>query len=125
MVDRHTGLAIGGIDPVAYFTDGKPVPGGRISSTATPARSGASTTGQPRGLRGRPRGLHAAIRRLRSGRRRPRRRAPGDPALWVVHGERLYLFYTAEARAAFLADPAAVIAAAAARWTAVKSELAE
>src|ERR1700723_461574 len=27
VVDRHTGLAIGGYDPVAFFTDGKPIEG--------------------------------------------------------------------------------------------------
>ena len=27
VVDRHTGLALYGVDPVGYFTDGKPVPG--------------------------------------------------------------------------------------------------
>ena len=27
VVDRHTGLALYGVDPVAYFTDGKPVAG--------------------------------------------------------------------------------------------------
>src|SRR5579862_9088408 len=27
VVDWHTGLAISGYDPVAFFTDGKPVPG--------------------------------------------------------------------------------------------------
>ena len=27
MVDWHTGLAIGGYDPVAFFTDGKPLLG--------------------------------------------------------------------------------------------------
>ncbi len=27
MVDRHTGLALGGYDPVAFYTDGKPLPG--------------------------------------------------------------------------------------------------
>jgi len=27
VVDRHTGLALYGIDPVTYFTDGKPVRG--------------------------------------------------------------------------------------------------
>ena len=50
---------------------------------------------------------------------------PGFPALWVLHEQRLYLFYPADARAAFLADPATVIAAASERWTAVRSELAE
>jgi len=27
LVDRHTGLALGGYDPVAFYTDGKPLPG--------------------------------------------------------------------------------------------------
>jgi hypothetical protein len=27
VVDRLTGLAIGGMDPVAYFTDKRPIPG--------------------------------------------------------------------------------------------------
>jgi hypothetical protein len=27
VVDRFTGLAIGGYDPVAFYTDGKPMPG--------------------------------------------------------------------------------------------------
>jgi hypothetical protein len=27
VVDRHTGLAIGGYDPVAFYTDGQPVSG--------------------------------------------------------------------------------------------------
>src|ERR1700677_2583458 len=27
VVDRHTGLAIGGYDPVAFYTDGKPLSG--------------------------------------------------------------------------------------------------
>jgi hypothetical protein len=27
VVDRHTGLAIGGYDPVAFYTDGKAMPG--------------------------------------------------------------------------------------------------
>jgi YHS domain-containing protein len=27
VVDRHTGLALGGYDPVAFYTDGKPLPG--------------------------------------------------------------------------------------------------
>ena len=126
VVDRHTGLALYGIDPVAYFTDRKPVKGredfefryagavwlfdneGNRAAFAAdpevymPRFGGYDPIGISRGLA-----------------------TPGYPALWVVHDERLYLFYTAEARAAFIADPAAVIASAAARWSTVKSELAE
>jgi hypothetical protein len=38
VVDRHTGLAIYGIDPVAYFTERKPIAGARNSSS--PCRRG-------------------------------------------------------------------------------------
>ena len=46
----------------------------------------------------------------------------GFAGLWAVFEQRLYLFYTAEARRTFMANPSPVIAAAAARWAEVKSE---
>lgn len=126
VVDRHTGLAIYGIDPVAYFTDRKPVTGRadfeyrhagaiwrfdnegnraafvRDPQVYMPRFGGYDPVGVSRGLS-----------------------TPGYPALWLVHDERLYLFYTENARLAFIANPDAVIAAAAARWADVKGELAE
>ena len=126
VVDRHTGLALYGIDPVAYFTDRKPVEGrqafelryagaiwrfdneGNRAAFAAdpdvymPRYGGYDPVGVSRGLA-----------------------TPGFPALWVVFDQRLYLFYTAEARAAFVANPASVIASASARWGTVKSELVE
>src|SRR2546423_12206804 len=125
VVDQHTGLAIYGVDPVAYFTDRKPVPGrptfeywyagviwrfvneGNRAAFAAdpdvymPRYGGYDPVGISRGLA-----------------------TPGSPALWVVSDQRLYLFYAADARTAFIADPAAVIASASARWAAGKSELA-
>src|SRR5947209_1343775 len=117
VVDRHTGLAIYGIDPVGYFTERKPVPGrqefefryagaiwrfehagnraalGADPDVYTPRYGGYDPVGISRG-----------------------RATPGIPALWAVVGQRLYLFYTAEARRAFLAAPASLIAGASARW---------
>jgi hypothetical protein len=49
----------------------------------------------------------------------------GFAQFWAVLDQRLYLFYTAEARRTFMANPTPVIAAAAARWAGVKSELSE
>ena len=126
VVDRHTGLAIYGVDPVAYFTDRKPVAGreefehrfagavwrfhndgNRAAFVADPnvymPRYGGY---DPVGI---ARGVSTA----------------GDPDLWAIYDERLYLFYTAQAREAFIADPRLVIASASARWAEVKSELAE
>jgi hypothetical protein len=126
VVDRHTGLALYGIDPVAYFTDGKPVEGrpevelthaGAVWRFDNEGNRGAFAADpevyMPRFGGYDPVGISRGLA------------TPGYPALWVVHDERLYLFYTAEARAAFLANPAAIIASAAARWSSVKRELAE
>ena len=126
VIDRHTGLAIYGVDPVAYFTDRKPKAGredfelryagavwrfdneGNRAAFAAdpdvymPRFGGYDPVGVSRGLA-----------------------TPGKPALWVVSDQRLYLFYTADARAAFMGDPTAAIKAAEARWPAVMQELAE
>ena len=126
VVDRHTGLALYGIDPVAYFTNAKALPGrpefelgyagaiwrfhneGNRAAFAAdpdvymPRYGGYDPVGIGRGLA-----------------------TPGFPGLWAVWDQRLYLFYTAEARHTFITNPAAVIAAASARWALVESELAE
>jgi len=126
VVDRHTGLAIYGIDPVGYFTNRKPTAGrenfelrhagavwrfdnegNRAAFAADPEVYMPQFGGYD------PVGVALGVAR------------PGTPALWVVSDQRLYLFYTADARATFLSDPAAVIGGATARWSAVKSELSE
>lgn len=126
VVDLYTGLAIYGIDPVAYFTQRKPVlgrtdfeysyagaiwrfdnAGNRAAFKADPdvympRYGGYDPVGIGRGLA-----------------------TPGFPALWVVYDERLYLFYTAEARQEFIANPAHAITSASARWSNVRAQLAE
>jgi YHS domain-containing protein len=126
VVDRHTGLAIYGIDPVAYFTNGKPTAGredfelrhaGAVWRFENEGNKAAFVADpqvyMPRFGGYDPVGISRGLAQ------------PGYPALWVVSDQRLYLFCTAEGRAAFLANPADVIAGAQARWSAVKSELAE
>jgi YHS domain-containing protein len=126
VTDRNTGLALYGIDPVAYFTDGKPVTGkpdfeyryaGAIwrfdnegnravfeadPDIYMPRFGGYDPVSVARGLA-----------------------TPGYPALWAVHDQRLYLFYTAKARESFMKNPNAAIAGAAARWSTVQSQLAD
>jgi hypothetical protein len=48
---------------------------------------------------------------------------PGHPLFWSVTGERLYLFYSAEARAAFLAEPGNIIERATRKWPEVERTL--
>ena len=126
VVDRHTGLAIYGIDPVAYFTERKPTAGREAFELR---HSGAIWRFENEGNRAAfaadpevymprfggydPIGVSRGVA------------TPGKPAVWAVNEQRLYLFYTADARATFLANPAEVIAGATARWSAVKSELVE
>jgi len=126
VVDRHTGLAIYGIDPVAYFTERKPTAGRegfefrdagavwRFENEGNRAAFAADPdVYMPRFGGYDPVGVSRGVA------------TPGKPSLWVVSEQRLYLFYTADARAAFLANPADAIAGATARWSAVQGELAE
>jgi len=115
--DRHTGLAIYGFDPVAYFTDGRAVvglpdyefsldgahwrfrnPGNRAAFADHPEIYAPRYGGYD------PIGLARGVGR------------PGNPLIFLVSGERLYLFYDETARARFAADPDSAIAAADARW---------
>src|SRR5437588_860575 len=121
VIDQHTGLALYGIDPVAYFTERRPVPGradfeygyagaiwrfanggnraafARDPDIYMPRYGGYDPGGSARGLA-----------------------TPGFAAPWGVFGERPSLFYTAGARAGFIARPAPLIAARSARWRARK-----
>ena len=49
---------------------------------------------------------------------------PGNPTLFAIHRNRLYLFASEDERQTFLANPDAMIAAAAARWPEVLKVLA-
>ena len=49
---------------------------------------------------------------------------PGNPTLFAIHRNRVYLFASEDERRTFLADPEAMIAAAAAHWPDVLKVLA-
>lgn len=122
--DPRTGLAIGGYDPVAYFTDaaakrGRPEfelrhagvtwrfrnEGNRAAFVADPAVymprfGGYDPTSVARGAS-----------------------AAGHPELWTIAEDRLYLFYRAAARDTFAADPRRVIEAAERAWPDVQRTL--
>ena len=125
VVNAHTGLAISGFDPVAYFTDGKP----RIGRTELELRADgmvwrfynegnrAAFADHPEVYAPRFGGYDpVAIARGVS--------VPGHPMFWAVTGERLYLFYSAEARTTFLADPGRILDAAERKWPIVTRSIA-
>src|SRR6202034_2521203 len=120
VVDRHTGLAIGGYDPVAFFTDGKPIKGsadfefgyagavwrfcniGNRDAFAErpdvymPRFGGYDPIGVARGVA-----------------------TPGNPNLWLIAGQRLFLFYDHDRLEKFVADSDHLLAEAERKWPTV------
>ena len=116
-VNADTGLAISGFDPVAYFTEGKALFGrpefelnfeGTVWRFANEGNRGAFAK-HPDVYSPRFGGYDpVAIERGRS--------VAGHPLIWIVVGQRLYLFYSEETRASFLVDPGRFIDSAERKW---------
>ena len=123
--DRYTGLAIGGFDPVAYFTDARPLAG----------QPGFEVSGAGAIWRFRNEGnlaffvAHPEIYSPQFGGYDPTDVArgvafAGDPRFWLISGQRLFLFGRAESRDAFAADPARFAREARQRWPGLRETLA-
>jgi hypothetical protein len=126
VVNRFTGLAIEGFDPVAYFVDARPEigmegfeaseagavwrfrnEGNRASFVAHPDIYGPQFGGyDPIDL---ARGVAVA----------------GNPRFFLISGQRLYLFGREQSRDAFAADPERVLREANQRWPALQEGLAQ
>jgi hypothetical protein len=126
VVNRFTGLAIEGYDPVGYFVDARPEvgledfeasqagavwrfrnEGNRASFVAHPEVYGPQYGGyDPIDV---ARGVTVA----------------GNPRFWLIAGQRLYLFSREESRDTFGADPEHVLREADARWPQLEQDLAQ
>jgi hypothetical protein len=124
VADRHSGLAINGFDPVAYFLDGTATlgkdafehPFGGVvwrfhnegnravfiadPETYIPRFGGYDPVAVARGVA-----------------------VPGDPRLWLMADERLYLFHSPEAQNSFTGDQRRVLTTADRKWPAVQLTL--
>ena len=125
IVNRFSGLAIEGFDPVAYFTDAQPEiglvqfeaseagavwrfrnEGNRASFVAHPDIYGPQFGGyDPVDV---ARGVTVA----------------GNPRFWLIAGQRLYLFGREETRDSFALDPSHVLRRANLRWPGLEQALA-
>ena len=124
VTDPLTGLAISGIDPVAYFVEAAPVAGrpehelpyaGVIWRFRNQGNQ-AAFAAQPDVYMPRYGGYDPiALGRSRA--------VAGNPLLWVVADNRLYLFHTEEARTRFIAEPSEAIRRADRAWPAVRDSL--
>jgi hypothetical protein len=126
VVNRFSGLAIDGFDPVAYFTDGQ-AELGRQEFEASQA--GAVWRFRNAGNRA-SFAAHPDIYAPQFGGYDPIDVArgvtvAGNPRFWLVSGQRLYLFSREQSRDAFAADPAAVLRNATQRWPGLEQTLAE
>jgi hypothetical protein len=124
VVDWHTGLAISGFDPVAYFTDRHPTLGTegyelRYASVVWRFRN----AGNRDAFAERPDvympqfGGYDPVSAARGV------AVAGNPLLWLIVGDRLYLFYNPAARASFDDDPGRVLSAAGRKWPAIREML--
>jgi hypothetical protein len=126
VTDYHTGLAISGFDPVAYFTESRAMPGRPELETRN---AGATWRFINEGNRAAfianpevympvfgghdPMGVTRGVA------------VPGHPEIWMIAGKRLYLFRNPQTRESFAAEPDGFIAAAYRQWQEVESTLAE
>ena len=117
VVDWHSGLAISGYDPVAFFTEGKPTAGsadfelrygGVVWRFANPGNRAAFAARpdvyMPRYGGYDPLGVARGVA------------VAGNANMWLILDERLFLFYDGTRRSEFAAQPDRVIAAADRKW---------
>ena len=126
VVNRYSGLAIEGFDPVAYFTESMAFQGlpdfeARESGAVWRFRSEgnrASFVAHPE-IYGPQFGGYDPVDVARSV------TYPGNPRFWVVAGQRLYLFGREENRDAFAAEPERFLKEATTRWPVLEQGLAQ
>jgi YHS domain-containing protein len=126
VVNRFSGLAIEGFDPVAYFIDREPVLG---SADFEASQAGAVWRFHNEGNRA-SFVAHPEIYGPQFGGYDPVDVArgvtfAGNPRFWVISGERLYLFGLERHREEFAADPEEFLQRAQARWPKLEQELSQ
>jgi hypothetical protein len=124
VVDLHTGLAIGGFDPVAYFVEAEAVLGKgeleyALADTVWRFRNEgnrAAFVDKPEVYTPQFGGYDPVAVAREVG-------VPGNPRLWLIVENRLYLFYSPEARTAFADNFKTIVETAARNWPAVQMSI--
>jgi hypothetical protein len=124
VTDPHTGLAIDGFDPVAYFTGE-----GATQGMVNLEYQLADVTWRFRSEGNRAAFIdHPEVYAPQFGGYDPvaiARGVPvaGHPLIWIIVEQRLYFFYDNKARAEFIESPVSAIIAARQRWPQVSRTL--
>jgi len=124
VVDWNSGLAINGYDPVAFFTDGRPETGSGdfelpyagalwrfVNSSNRAAFAQRPDVYMPQYGGYDPVGVARGVA------------VPGNPKVWAIVGERLFLFFDGAQREKFLSNPARYLAISQRRWPDVMNSL--
>jgi YHS domain-containing protein len=120
VVNPATGLAISGFDPVAYFSEAKAEPGRpEFELSADGAVWRFRNEGNRAAFEDNPEVYRPAFGGYDPIAIARERAVPGHPLIWRIAKGRLYLFYSEENRASFLADTERVLVAAERKWPAV------
>ena len=120
VIDRNTGLAISGFDPVAYFTDAQALPGkGEFEQVVAGAAWRFRNAGNRAAFRADP-----DVYMPRFGGYDPVGVArgvavAGNPQLWVIKDQRLYLFYAPQTRDEFTGDSEHLLTTADSEWPSI------
>jgi len=125
VVDRNSGLAIHGYDPVAYFTDGAPSLGrGEFEYRHAGVVWSFRNAGNLQAFAADPdvyMPRYGGYDPVGIGRGVP---VAGDPRVWIIVDERLYLFQSTENKAIFDVDNEQALIAADEAWPSILHTLA-
>jgi hypothetical protein len=124
VTNRFSGVAIGGFDPVAYFTDAQPVKGlAELEATQAGAvwrfrneANRAFFVAHPE-IYGPQFGGYDPVDVARGV------AVAGNPQIWMISDKRLYLFAREQSRAAFALNPSKISQEALKRWQGLQSAL--
>jgi len=114
------GVAVGGYDPIAYFTEGKPVEGNKDLTTVYEGATWRFASAANRGAFQADPAMYApqyggycayAVSKGST--------AKGDPQAWTIHNGKLYLNYDKRVRATWAKDIPGNVKKGDANWPAV------
>lgn len=115
-------VAVGGHDPVAYFTSGKPVEGSKaFTATHSGAEYRFSTAANRDAFKANPAKYAPQYGGYCAWAVSQGYTAPADPKVWKIVDGKLYLNYDAAVGSKWAKDPAGFIAKANANWPKVLS----
>lgn len=123
-LDPATGLAMGGYDPLAYFTRGGP----RAGSEEFELEWGGAfwrflNTGNRAAFQRHPRAYLPRFAGYDPYALVQGRTTRGQPSIWLNHKDRIYLFYSVANLRSWQADRHALMAEAEQKWSVLKQSL--